>query len=85
MSEFGYIAIAFFVTLGVCFLILELCKFFSIGEKSIFVFFSTDNNFRDADIIIKNDSESEKILSALAIKYDKIYVKYGESEWTKKK
>lgn len=90
MQDLLYILNAFFVTLGVCFLVLELCSvIFGNPKVEMLVYlFDEDGEIpENADIIIRNSVESETILTAINTVYPRIYITRtgsGEEEWNKK-
>ncbi len=70
------IAVYFFAALGVCLSLLEIYKISC--PKRLHVWLTDDEdvikNASQADVIIVNNSEEGKILSALSEKYDKISI-----------
>lgn len=75
----------FFAALGVCFLVLECVR--SFGTHTIWIWLSDVHELdydycRDddkPDIIILKSEESDRIIAALAAKYDKISVESREN------
>ncbi len=81
----------FFAALGVCFLVLECVR--SFGSHAVLVRLSDGGDYNDLlravddstapDIIILKSEESDRIIAALAAKYDKISVESLEhGDWS---
>jgi len=74
----------FFASLGICFLILECVR--SFGTHAVHIRLSDGGDHErflcadeKPDIIILNGEESDRIIAALAAKYDKISVESIEN------
>lgn len=77
----------FFAALGVCFLVLECVR--SFGSHAVRVWLSDGGDYENRmravddrdmpDIIILRSEESDRIIAALAAKYDKISVESLEN------